>query len=180
MFTAVSQAPLDSTTKRANSIQTKTSDANLNQQTVAFQPQHSPLFSCRAEFQLLRTTTHTSNLSLHLPSTIKPIHYSHLDSQHLFPFRLCPSAAFAPRTHHSPSAMSSPAAAITKPTRPITKFALAASKCPTEAAAYGQCILRDYQSVHQDMCVREFERLKGCFSVCGPLFLAFFVSGARV
>ena len=67
-------------------------------------------------------------------------------------------------------------------TRPIEKFAEAASKCSVEvlwhvlcgrdtssnsiqAAAYGKCILADYQSVHQNMCAKEFARLKDCYLV---------------
>jgi hypothetical protein len=34
-----------------------------------------------------------------------------------------------------------------------------------QAAAYGKCILADYQSVHQDMCAKEFARLKDCYLV---------------
>jgi len=47
--------------------------------------------------------------------------------------------------------------------RPIEKFAQAVSKCSVEAAAYGKCIVADYQSVHQDMCAKEFMRLKDCY-----------------
>ncbi|OKP06417.1 hypothetical protein PENSUB_6407 [Penicillium subrubescens] len=48
-------------------------------------------------------------------------------------------------------------------TRPIEKVAKATAKCSTEAAAYGKCVLADYDSVHKDMCVKEFMRLKDCF-----------------
>jgi hypothetical protein len=34
-----------------------------------------------------------------------------------------------------------------------------------QAAAYGKCIVADYQSVHQDMCGKEFSRLKDCYLV---------------
>ena len=34
-----------------------------------------------------------------------------------------------------------------------------------QAVAYGKCIVADYQSVHQDMCAREFMRLKECYLV---------------
>jgi hypothetical protein len=34
-----------------------------------------------------------------------------------------------------------------------------------QAAAYGNCIVADYQSVHQDMCSKEFARLKDCYLV---------------
>src|SRR5277367_5883632 len=72
--------------------------------------------------------------------------------------------------------------------RPIEKFAEAVGKCSVEvrsrvstlyrwtgtdfcsqAAAYGKCIVADYQSVHQDMCAKEFMRLKDCYLVCTPL-----------
>lgn len=72
--------------------------------------------------------------------------------------------------------------------RPIEKFAEAVGKCSVEvrsrvstlyrwtgtdfcsqAAAYGKCIVADYQSVHQDMCAKEFMRLKDCYLVCGPV-----------
>lgn len=74
--------------------------------------------------------------------------------------------------------------------RPIEKFAEAVGKCSVEvrsrgvspiirlaltlisqAAAYGKCIVADYQSVHQDMCAKEFMRLKDCYLVCGPVVL---------
>lgn len=53
-------------------------------------------------------------------------------------------------------------------TRPIETFARATAKCGVEATAYGKCILQDYQSVHQDMCAREFMRLKDCYLVRFP------------
>ena len=34
-----------------------------------------------------------------------------------------------------------------------------------QATAYGKCILADYQSVHKDMCVKEFGVLKDCYLV---------------
>jgi NADH dehydrogenase [ubiquinone] 1 alpha subcomplex assembly factor 8 len=49
--------------------------------------------------------------------------------------------------------------------RPIEKLAAAVAKCSVEATAYGQCVLKDYQSTHQDMCVKEFMRLKECYLV---------------
>ncbi|KAK4455442.1 hypothetical protein QBC34DRAFT_432759 [Podospora aff. communis PSN243] len=48
-------------------------------------------------------------------------------------------------------------------TRPIQRFAAAASKCYAEAAVYGKCIVADYNSVHKDKCVKEFMKLKDCF-----------------
>ncbi|KAK0625989.1 hypothetical protein B0T14DRAFT_561941 [Immersiella caudata] len=50
-------------------------------------------------------------------------------------------------------------------TRPIQRFAAAASKCSAEAAVYGKCIVEDYNSVHKDKCVKEFMKLKDCFLV---------------
>ncbi|KIW53319.1 hypothetical protein PV05_08902 [Exophiala xenobiotica] len=47
--------------------------------------------------------------------------------------------------------------------RPIEKLAEAAAKCSVEATAYGKCILADYQSTYQDMCAKEFMRLKDCY-----------------
>ncbi|KAH7320313.1 hypothetical protein B0I35DRAFT_478571 [Stachybotrys elegans] len=47
--------------------------------------------------------------------------------------------------------------------RPIQKFAKAASQCSAEAAVYGRCIVADYNSVHKDKCVKEFMRLKDCY-----------------
>jgi hypothetical protein len=49
--------------------------------------------------------------------------------------------------------------------RPIQKFAKAAAQCSTEAAAYGKCIVADYNSVHNDKCLEEFMRLKNCYLV---------------
>ena len=34
-----------------------------------------------------------------------------------------------------------------------------------QAAAYGKCIVADYNSVHKDKCVTEFLRLKDCYLV---------------
>ncbi|KAJ5618862.1 hypothetical protein N7510_002846 [Penicillium lagena] len=48
-------------------------------------------------------------------------------------------------------------------TRPVEKFAKATAKCATEAAAYGKCVVADYNSVHKDMCAKEFLRLKDCY-----------------
>ncbi|CEO59359.1 hypothetical protein PMG11_04036 [Penicillium brasilianum] len=48
-------------------------------------------------------------------------------------------------------------------TRPVEKVAKATAKCSIEAAAYGKCVLADYNSVHKDMCAKEFMRLKDCF-----------------
>lgn len=68
-------------------------------------------------------------------------------------------------------------------TRPIEKFAKAVAQCSAEvnrhgdeiprknanisakSAAYGKCIVADYNSVHKDMCVQEFMRLKDCYLV---------------
>ncbi|KAK0651196.1 hypothetical protein B0T16DRAFT_453698 [Cercophora newfieldiana] len=50
-------------------------------------------------------------------------------------------------------------------TRPIKRFAAAASKCSAEATVYGKCIVVDYNSVHKDKCVKEFMKLKDCFLV---------------
>ncbi|EGO57151.1 hypothetical protein NEUTE1DRAFT_43828 [Neurospora tetrasperma FGSC 2508] len=68
--------------------------------------------------------------------------------------------------------------------RPIQRFASAVSKCSVESAAYGKCILADYNSVHKDMCVKEFMRLKDCYMVCispRPLFryLYHFLKGGQ-
>lgn len=67
--------------------------------------------------------------------------------------------------------------------RPIEKFAEAVGKCSVEvgnsykhnikivqltqrqAAAYGKCIVADYQFVEQDMCAKEFAKLKDCYLV---------------
>ncbi|ROW10663.1 hypothetical protein VPNG_05135 [Cytospora leucostoma] len=50
-----------------------------------------------------------------------------------------------------------------KPTRPIQRFAAAASKCPAEAAVYGKCIVADYNAVYKDKCAAEFMKLKDCY-----------------
>ncbi|KAK4214999.1 hypothetical protein QBC37DRAFT_420050 [Rhypophila decipiens] len=52
-----------------------------------------------------------------------------------------------------------------KPTqvRPIQRMAQAVSKCSAEASLYGKCILADYNSVHKDMCAKEFLKLKDCY-----------------
>jgi len=40
-----------------------------------------------------------------------------------------------------------------------------------QVSTYGKCILADYQSVHKDMCAKEFARLKDCYlvSFCSPI-----------
>ncbi|KAJ5578357.1 uncharacterized protein N7459_007321 [Penicillium hispanicum] len=48
-------------------------------------------------------------------------------------------------------------------TRPIEKVAKATALCSAEATAYGKCVVADYNSVHKDMCAKEFMRLKDCF-----------------
>ncbi|KAH7249174.1 hypothetical protein CEP52_004729 [Fusarium oligoseptatum] len=50
-----------------------------------------------------------------------------------------------------------------KTTRPIQKLAKAVSQCSVEAAAYGKCIVADYNSVHKDKCAKEFMKLKDCY-----------------
>ncbi|KAJ5204664.1 uncharacterized protein N7498_005543 [Penicillium cinerascens] len=55
-------------------------------------------------------------------------------------------------------------------TRPVEKFAKATAQCSVEAAAYGKCVVSDYNSVHKDMCAKEFMRLKDCFLVSRPGF----------
>ncbi|KAJ5082383.1 hypothetical protein N7532_011426 [Penicillium argentinense] len=50
-------------------------------------------------------------------------------------------------------------------TRPVEKFAKATAQCSVEAAAYGKCVVADYNAVHKDMCAKEFMRLKDCFLV---------------
>ncbi|KAI1639424.1 hypothetical protein F4809DRAFT_596121 [Biscogniauxia mediterranea] len=47
--------------------------------------------------------------------------------------------------------------------RPIQKFATAVSQCSAEAAAYGKCIVADYNSVYKDKCADEFMKLKDCY-----------------
>jgi len=49
--------------------------------------------------------------------------------------------------------------------RPIQKFAEASAKCSAEAAAYGKCIVADYNAVHKDMCAKEFMKLKDCYLI---------------
>jgi len=48
-------------------------------------------------------------------------------------------------------------------TRPIDKFAQAVAKCSAEASAYGKCIVADYNAVHKDKCLAEFQVLKDCY-----------------
>lgn len=37
--------------------------------------------------------------------------------------------------------------------------------CNIQAAAYGKCVVADYNAVQKDMCAKEFMRLKDCFLV---------------
>ncbi|PYH99702.1 hypothetical protein BO71DRAFT_394181 [Aspergillus ellipticus CBS 707.79] len=48
-------------------------------------------------------------------------------------------------------------------TRPIEKFARATARCSTEAAAYGKCVVADYNAVQKGMCAKEFLKLKDCY-----------------
>ncbi|EHK26685.1 uncharacterized protein TRIVIDRAFT_19977, partial [Trichoderma virens Gv29-8] len=48
-------------------------------------------------------------------------------------------------------------------TRPVQKLSKAVAKCAVEAAAYGKCIMADYNDVYKDKCAREFLRLKDCY-----------------
>ncbi|KAJ6001490.1 hypothetical protein N7522_006717, partial [Penicillium canescens] len=50
-------------------------------------------------------------------------------------------------------------------TRPVEKIAKASAQCSAEVAAYGKCVVTDYNSVHKDMCAKEFMRLKNCYLV---------------
>ncbi|KAJ5131142.1 uncharacterized protein N7515_007181 [Penicillium bovifimosum] len=50
-------------------------------------------------------------------------------------------------------------------TRPVEKIAKATAQCSAEVAAYGKCVMTDYNSVHKDMCAKEFLRLKNCYLV---------------
>ncbi|RPB14987.1 hypothetical protein P167DRAFT_533571 [Morchella conica CCBAS932] len=50
-------------------------------------------------------------------------------------------------------------------TRPIQKLAAAVAKCNTEAAAYGRCVIEDYNDVHRDKCAKAFMALKNCVVV---------------
>ena len=34
-----------------------------------------------------------------------------------------------------------------------------------QAAAYGKCVVADYNAVYKDKCVKEFMRLKDCYLV---------------
>ncbi|TKX20254.1 putative mitochondrial respiratory chain complex I assembly protein [Elsinoe australis] len=48
-------------------------------------------------------------------------------------------------------------------TSPLEKFGQAVAKCSVESAAYGKCVVGEYQNVRKDMCVQEFMRLKNCY-----------------
>ncbi|KAF2811533.1 uncharacterized protein BDZ99DRAFT_384926 [Mytilinidion resinicola] len=50
-------------------------------------------------------------------------------------------------------------------TRPIERFATAVGKCSVEGAAYGKCIVADYNNVTKDKCLTEFMKLKDCYLV---------------
>ncbi|KEQ58872.1 uncharacterized protein M437DRAFT_88143 [Aureobasidium melanogenum CBS 110374] len=47
--------------------------------------------------------------------------------------------------------------------KPLEKFITATSKCTVEGAAYGKCIVAEYQNVNKDMCAQEFMKLKNCY-----------------
>jgi hypothetical protein len=54
---------------------------------------------------------------------------------------------------------------MNRPVRPLEKFAKAAAQCTAEAAAYGKCVVADYNAVQKDMCAKEFMRLKDCYLI---------------
>ncbi|KAJ5224894.1 uncharacterized protein N7469_008397, partial [Penicillium citrinum] len=58
-------------------------------------------------------------------------------------------------------------------TRPVEKFAKATAQCSTQAAAYGKCVVADYNSVHKDMCAKEFMKLKDCVMVSAREIVSF-------
>jgi len=49
-------------------------------------------------------------------------------------------------------------------TRPIQKFAAAVAACAKESAAYGKCIVKDYNNVSKDKCLAEFLKLQQCYT----------------
>lgn len=51
------------------------------------------------------------------------------------------------------------------PLQPVRTLVNGPALICLQAATYGKCIVADYQSVHQDMCKKEFMRLKDCYLV---------------
>lgn len=49
-----------------------------------------------------------------------------------------------------------------KQSKGITVLAKGVASCPTQAAAYGQCITANYKDAHKDMCQKEFLAFKQC------------------
>lgn len=64
-----------------------------------------------------------------------------------------------------------PPVASSQRVRPIQRFAAAAAKCSTEGAAYGKCIVADYNNVYKDKCAEEFLKLKDCYLVGWSLLI---------
>lgn len=95
------------------------------------------------------------------------------------------SHSFTPHTRYSAHLLSpsSPQHQSDMPgrTSPLEKFGQAVAKCSVEvslnlrmaydmlmwqqSAAYGKCVVAEYQNVRKDMCVQEFMRLKNCYLV---------------
>ncbi|VEU22975.1 DEKNAAC104283 [Brettanomyces naardenensis] len=49
-----------------------------------------------------------------------------------------------------------------KPAKQVTKLMNATLQCTELSAAYGNCILKNYQNVTKDACVQEFMAYKKC------------------
>ena len=52
-------------------------------------------------------------------------------------------------------------------TRPIEKLISSLAKCSVESAAYGRCIVADYNNISKDSCLSDFIKLKNCYIVSG-------------
>jgi len=47
--------------------------------------------------------------------------------------------------------------------KPLDKFAKAVAGCSIEAAAYGRCVVEDYNALYKDKCLKQFLKLKTCY-----------------
>lgn len=45
---------------------------------------------------------------------------------------------------------------------PLKQMGQAVGECHTQAQAYGQCMLRNYQEIERNVCVQEFHAFKMC------------------
>lgn len=51
---------------------------------------------------------------------------------------------------------------MTQKTRPVARLMQASARCADLGAAYGQCVLKTYNTIAKDGCAAEFALFKQC------------------